>query len=120
MNEKKYNWIKISDAIDSPAQILFGEDIRLIEVNGKNICITEYNGNLYAFDRRCPHAGAMLEYGWINDQGHIVCHHHQYAFDMQNGKNTSGEGFYLQTYPVKLNEEGVFIGFERKGFLSWF
>jgi 3-phenylpropionate/trans-cinnamate dioxygenase ferredoxin subunit len=31
---------------------------------------------------------------------------------MKNGRNTSGEGYFLKTYPIELREEGLFIGFQ--------
>jgi 3-phenylpropionate/trans-cinnamate dioxygenase ferredoxin subunit len=31
---------------------------------------------------------------------------------MKNGRNTSGEGYFLKTYPVETRPEGIFIGFK--------
>jgi 3-phenylpropionate/trans-cinnamate dioxygenase ferredoxin subunit len=38
---------------------------------------------------------------------------------LQNGRNTSGEGYYLKTYPVQSTVNGVFVGIEETGFFSW-
>jgi len=42
----------------------------------------------------------------------VVCPLHRYCFDMKNGRNTSGEGYFLKTYPIELRAEGLFIGFQ--------
>ena len=34
---------------------------------------------------------------------------------MQNGRNVSGEGYYLKHWPVEQREDGVFAGFEEEG-----
>jgi 3-phenylpropionate/trans-cinnamate dioxygenase ferredoxin subunit len=30
---------------------------------------------------------------------------------MKNGRNTTGEGYFLKTYPVEQRQEGIFIIF---------
>ncbi|MBA3828086.1 MAG: Rieske (2Fe-2S) protein [Taibaiella sp.] len=66
---------------------------------------------LYAFAATCPHASASLCDGWLNARGHIVCPQHQYHFDPANGRNTTGEGYKLRTYPVKFEGDSILVGF---------
>ena len=54
---------------------------------------------------------ARLCDGWLDAQGRIVCPLHKYRFDPANGRNTSGEGYKLKTYPVEIREEYIYIGF---------
>ena len=42
--------------------------------------------------------------------GRIVCPEHKYRFDPTNGRNTSGEGYKLFTYPVEIRVGEIFIG----------
>jgi nitrite reductase/ring-hydroxylating ferredoxin subunit len=65
---------------------------------------------IFAFAATCPHAGARLCEGWIDAQGRIVCQLHSYRFDPANGRNTSGEGYKLRTYPVEQRNGSIFIG----------
>jgi 3-phenylpropionate/trans-cinnamate dioxygenase ferredoxin subunit len=52
---------------------------------------------------------------WFLDvTGNVVCPLHRYKFNVQNGRNTSGEGYYLKTYLVEERNDGVYIGFEEK------
>jgi nitrite reductase/ring-hydroxylating ferredoxin subunit len=114
MNEKKYTWNKIADSVD---ELIFNENnLSQIEVNGKKVCIARNKNNFYACASKCPHAGGILADGFIDAAGNIVCPLHRYKFNLQNGRNVSGEGYYLKTFPVELRAEGVFIGIEDAGF----
>jgi 3-phenylpropionate/trans-cinnamate dioxygenase ferredoxin subunit len=57
--------------------------------------------------------------GFIDDSGNVVCPLHRYRFNVKNGYNSSGEGFYLKTYPVEQREDGVYIGLEKTGLFGW-
>ena len=84
-------------------------NIAVIEVNGKNICIGRHNDQLFAFAYKCPHAGGLLAHGHIDAQGNVVCPLHRYKYNMSNGRNVTGEGYYLKHWAVVGNEEGVFV-----------
>jgi nitrite reductase/ring-hydroxylating ferredoxin subunit len=116
--EKKYKWYKIGE---SEAEINFTEaGIAIIEVKSKKICITKFEGGWFAFASKCPHAGGLLSDGYIDTVGKVVCPMHRYKFSIKNGRNTSGEGYALKTYPVELRPDGIFIGLEEGGLLNWF
>jgi len=116
---KKYTWHKIAEHIN---ELEFAKNnIAVIEFENKKICIAQFNNSLFAFTHRCPHAGASLSNGFIDALGNIVCPFHAYRYDLKNGRNTSGEGYYLKTWPIQKKEDGIFIGIEEKGgFFSLF
>lgn len=114
-NEKKYKWHKIAD---SENELNFAPNNLLqVEVSGKKICVAK-GKELYACAAKCPHAGGLIAEGFLNDTI-VTCPLHRYKFSLQNGRNISGEGYYLKTYPVQINPNGVFIGIEETGLLSW-
>ena len=105
-----HSWHKLAESV---AELPFAEnDIAVAAVNGKKICIGRHRGNLYAFAYLCPHASGVMADGYIDALGNIVCPVHRYKFNLQNGRNTSGEGYYLKHWPIALREDGVFIGME--------
>jgi len=108
-----YSWIKIADY----ASELVWQDnhMCIVEADGKKITLAQNNQQIFAFAHKCPHASGIMAEGFIDPMGNVVCPLHRYRFALQNGRNTSGEGYYLKTYPVQITEEGVFIGF-KKGF----
>ena len=114
MSNKKLTWLKIAD---TESKLSFTENnLLIIEVNEKKITLAKYNDELFACAYFCPHASGVLAYGYIDLTGNIVCPVHCYRFNLLNGRNVSGEGYYLKIYPVKSSDEGVLVGFEEKGF----
>jgi len=118
MSEKKYTWHKIADQIE---ELDFaGNNIAVAEVNGKKICIGKFKEGVFAFAYKCPHAGGLLVEGYIDALGNIVCPIHRYKYDMKNGRNITGEGYYLKNWPVEIRENGVFVGLEQSsGIFGW-
>jgi len=114
---KAYTWHKLAD---SAAELPFNENSLLqTEVADKKICLSKKDGIIKACIAKCPHAGGVLADGYIDPLGNIVCPLHRYRFDMQNGRNTSGEGYFLKTFPVEIRENGVFVGFEENNLFNW-
>ena len=118
MVEKKYTWHKIADYI---TELAFADNnIAVAEANGKKICVARFNETLFAFAYKCPHAGGFLADGYIDALGNVVCPLHRYKFNMQNGRNVSGEGYYLKHWPIEIRNDGVFVGFEESsGLFGW-
>jgi nitrite reductase/ring-hydroxylating ferredoxin subunit len=112
---KKYTWYKIAD---SKEELHFGKNNMMeIKAGEKSICLILHKGALSACAAKCPHAGAHMADGYIDPVGNIVCPLHRYKFSLQNGRNVSGEGYFLKTFPIEIREEGVFAGIEEKNSL---
>ena len=111
---KKYQWHKVGDRL---ADIGFNANgMAEVTVDNKKVCIALYNKVLMACSQKCPHAGGVMAHGYIDVLGNIVCPLHQYKFNLQNGKNVSGEGYYLKTWPVELREDGIYVASDKKSF----
>jgi nitrite reductase/ring-hydroxylating ferredoxin subunit len=119
MSDKKYIRHKIAGSVQ---EIDFADNnIAVVEVNGKTICLGRFNDRLFAFAYKCPHAGGILADGFIDALGNVVCPVHRYKYSLQNGRNTTGEGYYLKHWPVENEENGVFVAMEESGgFFDWF
>lgn len=116
-HEKKYKWHKIAEG---KSELKFGENNLVeIDVAGKKLCIANTGNSISACISKCPHAGGNMSEGFLDKNEHIVCPVHRYVFSLKNGLDVSGEGYYLKIFPVMINEEGIFIGFEEGGLLSW-
>ena len=115
---KEVKWIKIADSI---TELSFqANDMCIIEVDGKKITIAQYNESLYGFAHKCPHASGIMAEGYINALGNVICPLHRYAFNIKNGRNTTGEGYYLKTYLVENRAEGIYVGIEKSSFFYFF
>jgi nitrite reductase/ring-hydroxylating ferredoxin subunit len=111
-------WIKVADFI---TDIPFNDN-NLAEVvaDGKRICLARHKEEFFAFAAKCPHASGQLAHGFIDALGNVVCPLHRYKFCMKNGRNVTGEGYYLKHWPVKVEAEGVFVGLDQKSLLGLF
>jgi 3-phenylpropionate/trans-cinnamate dioxygenase ferredoxin subunit len=117
MAEKKYNWYKVANSL---AEIDFSaNNLVQLTVNGKQICLALNNSKLFACASKCPHAGGAMAAGYTDTAGNIVCPLHRYKFSLQTGRNTSGEGYYLKTYPMQQRDDGIYIGFEEINLFGW-
>jgi len=84
-------------------------ELREININGKQLCLSLYRGKLFSCAASCPHAGGKMGYGYIDAMGNIVCPIHRYRFKLENGYNSSGEGYHLKTYKIRSGEDGVWV-----------
>lgn len=92
------------------AGILTSPDfIKLVTVSGKKLCIVKEGQRIFAVQNKCPHAGADLSQGWC-DKGNLVCPYHRHEFNLETGRGAPGQGDYINTYPVEIREEGVYVG----------
>lgn len=105
---KLYDWHKI----DGTTVAALAEN-KLLELSiaNKRVGLLKRNNTIYAFTAACPHAGAPLCDGWIDAMGRIVCPDHKYRFDPANGRNTTGEGYKLFTYPLETRDGELYVGF---------
>jgi 3-phenylpropionate/trans-cinnamate dioxygenase ferredoxin subunit len=114
----KYNWVKIADSIE---EIEFGtNNIAEVMAGDKRICVARHGGQVFAFTPKCPHASGHFINGFIDPLGNVVCPLHRYKFCLKNGRNVSGEGYYLKHWPVEQREEGLYVGLERNKLFGLF
>ena len=62
----------------------FCEQIRAAEAQKQRVEI-EAGGRRYSIRRFCPHQGADLSQGWIQDNRYLVCPRHRWMFDLEDG-----------------------------------
>ena len=105
-------WKKIAESRNE----LFhsGNSLAELEVDGKLVCIGVLENKLKACAAKCPHAGGKMTAGYIDALGNIVCPLHRYKFNLENGRNVTGEGYFLKIYKIEEREDGIFIGIEEK------
>ena len=76
----------------------------------KDICLTNWKGKLTAMDNKCPHQGGPLGEGSI-ENGLLRCPWHGWDF-CPHGGNSDDFDDGLETYPVKVEDNVVFVGLE--------
>ena len=84
--------------------------MKKVSVNGNEILVTNIEGNYFAIDDTCTHAGATLSEGKLEDST-ITCDWHGAKFDCKNGKliKFPGEINDLISYKVIVESDDVFV-----------
>ena len=118
MADKKIKWFKIADNIN--AIDWQPNNLALVEAGGRKITVARQGNEVLACAHKCPHASGVLADGFIDAAGNLVCPLHRYKFNLVNGRNVSGEGYYLKTYGIEEREAGIFVGFEESNLFNLF
>jgi len=112
------DWIKIAE---SEAEIVFNDNnIAELMAGERKICIAKSQNQLFAFTNKCPHASGLFVHGYIDATGNVVCPLHRYKFNIRNGRNVTGEGYFLKHWPVEVKEDGIYVGFEKNKLFGLF
>jgi nitrite reductase/ring-hydroxylating ferredoxin subunit len=81
-----------------------------VQINGRALILTRYEGEVIAFSGRCPHAAAPLEKGTLY-RHKLTCPDHGYCFDIRNGRTLwpPDEAVRLRRYPVKEKDGRLWV-----------
>lgn len=88
-----------------------------IKYKTKQVAVYNFTrtGKWYATQNLCPHKIEMvLSLGMIGDKDNIpkvACPMHKKNFSLEDGSNLGGEDLKIATYPVKIQNGNVYIGF---------
>lgn len=82
---------------------------RLLLADGKRICLVRTADRLLAVEDRCTHNGESLSKGQVNYLGEVVCPWHGHRFNLVTGRESAERSRDLQTFPVRVDEGGVFV-----------
>ena len=110
--KKKIVWYKLFDSVSAANMQVAAGKVTTLHVGRKKICLAHTAEGFFAVNDKCPHNGASLGNGYCTSEGSVVCPVHRYRFDLKTGRAKSGLGDFVQPYPIKVRDDGVFIGFE--------
>lgn len=106
-------WTKVASINDFPPD---GGSCVLFK--GKQIAIFRFDSKdkWFATDNMCPHKKDMvLGRGLIGDSNgepKVACPMHKKTFSLETGKCLSGDDYKISTYPIKVENESVYLGEE--------
>lgn len=88
-----------------------------IKYKNKQIAVINFErrNEWYACQNLCPHKMEMVLsrglLGSTEDIPKIACPLHKKTFSLQDGSNLNGDDYQIATYPVKVVDGEVFVGF---------
>jgi nitrite reductase (NADH) small subunit len=105
-------WIRVGSVNDFPENAG-----ACIKHNAKQVAVYHFTrtGKWYACQNLCPHKMEMvLSRGLSGDAAGIpkvACPIHKKTFSLEDGSSLNGEDYSIATYPVKVEDGNVYIGF---------
>jgi nitrite reductase (NADH) small subunit/3-phenylpropionate/trans-cinnamate dioxygenase ferredoxin subunit len=82
---------------------------RMVEAEDRLIALFLHEGVYYAIDDSCPHQGAPLSDGMVDDKS-VTCSWHGWRFSLVDGRHLDGSRCRVATYPVRIVGETIEVG----------
>ncbi len=79
-----------------------------LEVNRKVIAVFRVGEQYHAIDNMCPHMGAELSGGFVED-GVVTCPWHYWRFRLSDGAWADNPRVKIGCYPVSIVEDQICI-----------
>ncbi|UJH92971.1 nitrite reductase small subunit NirD [Antarcticibacterium sp. 1MA-6-2] len=105
-------WLFVGKTLDFPV-----DGGGCVKHGKKQIAVFNFSrrSKWYACQNLCPHKLEMvLSRGMIGDAKgtpKVACPLHKKTFSLEDGSNLNGDDYRIAVYPVKVEEENVYIGF---------
>jgi nitrite reductase/ring-hydroxylating ferredoxin subunit len=81
---------------------------RCFAVKGVQVAVFNIDGRFFALRNECPHAGASLAHGYL-EQDVIRCRIHHWGFRVCDGRNLESPDRSLDAVPIPLRLVGEAI-----------
>ncbi len=95
-------WVRIGSIGDMPAE----GALREAHAGSVALCVARIGGALAAVQNECPHRGAPLAEGMVED-GRIVCPWHGWSFDPVTGAELTNPQCVTGAYAVRVDGDDV-------------
>lgn len=82
------------------SEVVEGEG-KTVSLNKKLIAVFRVNGQFHAIDDICPHMGASLSSGYL-EQGVVTCPWHAWRFRVTDGTWADNPRIKIGCYPVQV------------------
>lgn len=103
-------------AAESPAEWLYalplddlweGEIIG-VRIGAHDVLLANIDGEIHAYDNRCPHAGSRLSDGAIHRRT-LQCAAHLWEFDIRTGSGMNPRNCALRRYEVQIVDGAIML-----------
>jgi nitrite reductase (NADH) small subunit len=83
-------------------------DCATTEIDRKVIAVFRVGGQYFAIDNMCPHMGAELSGGFVED-GIVTCPWHYWRFRLADGAWADNPRIKIGSYPVHIVDDEIRI-----------
>lgn len=92
------------------SEVVEGEG-KTVEVAGKLIALFRDKGEFHAIDDMCPHMGASLSGGYL-ENGIVTCPWHAWRFRLKDGAWADNPRIKIGCYSVRVEGDSILIQVE--------
>jgi nitrite reductase/ring-hydroxylating ferredoxin subunit len=78
-----------------------------VKIENKHIAIFKVEEKIYAINALCPHAGAFLDMGYMNEHS-VICPMHGWDFDVRSGESPT-YGISTSCYETCVEGDTVYV-----------
>lgn len=78
-------------------------------VNGRMVAVFNLNGTYQAIDDFCPHMGASLAGGHVDEHGMVACPWHAWRFKICDGTWCDNPRIKIDAFEVKVDGEDILV-----------
>lgn len=89
-------WVKLVAASEVPAGA-----VTEVAAGDRTVALVNVDGQLYAVDSVCPHAGGPLGDGQLSGCT-LTCPWHGWSYDVRTGRSTVDDTVSVATFPVTV------------------
>ena len=106
-----------SSAADTPPAVwryagtlddLWEGELRGVNLGGVDVVLCNVDGELFAYQDRCPHLANPLSQGVLNHDT-LRCAAHEWEFDARTGQGVNPQDACLKPFPVRLDNDRIFV-----------
>jgi toluene monooxygenase system ferredoxin subunit len=91
-----------------PAEDLWEGELTGVQVAGRKIVLVNVEGEIRAYEDRCPHLGFQLSEGDL-DERTLTCANHQWEFDALTGAGTNPGHCQLTAFSTQVRDGQIEI-----------
>ena len=77
------------------------------QVGNRLVAVFNYRGQYLAIDDLCPHMGASLGAGYLDEEGIVTCPWHAWRFNVCNGKWADNPCLGVDTFEVRVQGDEI-------------
>ena len=86
---------------------------RSFQVGDRLVAVFLHQGRYLAIDDLCPHMGASLGAGYLDDEGVVTCPWHAWRFCVRDGKWADNPRLGVDTFEVRVASDQIQVRLAR-------
>ena len=82
-------------------------EVRSFQVGERLVAVFNQDGRYFAIDDLCPHMGASLGAGYLDEEGVVTCPWHAWRFCVRDGKWADNPRLAVDTFDVRIEGDKI-------------